>query len=1325
MYAAIFAILFLILFIFVQKKNQDKKSKTEFTFREETGENNIVPPSLSIKEEKAKQGIDVVPSFQSIKEENAKQGDVVVVPSLSTNEENAKQGDDVEASSPSIKEENAKQGDVVVVPSIKQTIETTDSNTSSSKDTPSAKRLNIISYLVDIIHHLENQESRFKTLSPELTSYHYNFIACLLPFAMSTDSEPLSIKNIRSQFFNVKKTHIPLENTEDNVARNNKINEWITKYQKEVLDKFNTLFTGDTTNVEKLRKQAANRSKMCSVNTSVDCKNLFENGLSQETHKTFFSITESQNDENKKPTETNDLLKNVLNTYMSDKSTDKLGKVALGKLANIIHILRTTDGKIDYENIYGTHFDKTIGTQQGGTENKHDSPNEEQRRIQDVMKHILKKCDGSMYGTTTKCIPDLSEFVIDLNYVLRDKKNIIEGLNVLLNDDAKRNAKYKANLRYLLYKLKEGELNDYDKKPMYLKEIESDGDLKEEFLDARLIEDVKAIYKNNANTEKIINDFFENIEPENCKNRSRIGRNPCKKNNTYQQIIGIFSTLYLPNDKLFEILQKIKETRNQTIKERLTPSIAKAKAKAEAAKKAEATKKAEAEAAKKAEATKKAEAEAANTGHEQAIQPAEAKAEEEAEAAQEAEAKAANTGHEQAIQQAEAKATMPNKIVQKYIETTRNKNKVVQRIRNKLEEVKTDINSHPISKAKVAAEISVTEAETIINKISNNKSKEQSKPIDDLLREAETAAMAAMAMLIRELVKMSEEKVNNELDQKRFDSIYKDNNDLIDTAFQKNDPIECIFKDKRWENPCKSGMKREFNKDIQSVIKLFEKFNLTDEQLFEKLQYKQDFGKADHQFVKFVNKHTGLRTSNKFSPFSVFGTVYDDIQTDAKNKLPSRQISTTDVNQRYNSQNTKFYVDTNVYFEKQIEGYFKILTNNNVTLKETDVTSKNNEDHLYQFAMQVCSDIYCIHSHIVENQICGTQRGIKNRDKLKVNNNVSKENLKKITIINENNLINDDDNLVLDVDKIKHYVYTKYTEQIIDTNQLTEERETIIDLFKKLTTDKTSHLVQAISAISVVNNTSTFDSTELLNNLKELTVYYANLLILKYKSPKDNTMNFNKTIHATFEAIRNSADMINHMNTNKETINDLISKMSVGSSENSQSGGSISIKPNTAVGKLPKYLYVKYILSKLNLHSIIYLTKVSKMLFYRYIIQNFGTINYTDIALDTFYNTIMFYVLFVFKNSDEILVSYLLDTVLVTLTLLLYLKYIDTKNHQAKMEAFTENKEAKEELTKKHTNNELLNVKEIKPRMPEMYYVDKRIVHGICLTPFYALMMDV
>jgi len=162
---------------------------------------------------------------------------------------------------------------------------------------------------------------------------------------------------------------------------------------------------------------------------------------------------------------------------------------------------------------------------------------------------------------------------------------------------------------------------------------------------------------------------------------------------------------------------------------------------------------------------------------------------------------------------------------------------------------------------------------------------------------------------------------------------------------------------------------------------------------------------------------------------------------------------------------------------------------------------------------------------------------------------------------------------------------------------------------------------------------------------------------------------------------------------------------------------------------LTRYLYVKWILSKMNVHTTMYTIKLSKLFFYRYLITNFGSFKYVDVALEVFYNTVLYYILFTFNKSDEIFMSYLVDFLVVTGCLVLYLRYIENQNEMAIREAFQESVRAEGELDKLKKSGELdesLEKKlQLKPMNPEVIHIDLGIVQAICMTPFYAIMLDV
>jgi hypothetical protein len=112
-----------------------------------------------------------------------------------------------------------------------------------------------------------------------------------------------------------------------------------------------------------------------------------------------------------------------------------------------------------------------------------------------------------------------------------------------------------------------------------------------------------------------------------------------------------------------------------------------------------------------------------------------------------------------------------------------------------------------------------------------------------------------------------------------------------------------------------------------------------------------------------------------------------------------------------------------------------------------------------------------------------------------------------------------------------------------------------------------------------------------------------------------------------------------------------------------------------------------------------------------------------------FYNTVLYYVFFLFNNSEEIATSYLVDSLLVTGCLFLYLRYVQNRNDKATIEAFQANVKAEEAMQKlKQTellDSTLKSKLELRPIPPDITYIDLGIVQTICLTPFYAIMLDV
>ena len=63
-------------------------------------------------------------------------------------------------------------------------------------------------------------------------------------------------------------------------------------------------------------------------------------------------------------------------------------------------------------------------------------------------------------------------------------------------------------------------------------------------------------------------------------------------------------------------------------------------------------------------------------------------------------------------------------------------------------------------------------------------------------------------------------------------------------------------------------------------------------------------------------------------------------------------------------------------------------------------------------------------------------------------------------------------------------------------------------------------------------------------------------------------------------------------------------------------------------------------------------------------------------------------------------------------------------NEKSKIEKYQEYEEGKKELELRHKNNELLEITDIKPKITNIEYVNKDYVTGICLAPYYFLMVD-
>jgi hypothetical protein len=209
-----------------------------------------------------------------------------------------------------------------------------------------------------------------------------------------------------------------------------------------------------------------------------------------------------------------------------------------------------------------------------------------------------------------------------------------------------------------------------------------------------------------------------------------------------------------------------------------------------------------------------------------------------------------------------------------------------------------------------------------------------------------------------------------------------------------------------------------------------------------------------------------------------------------------------------------------------------------------------------------------------------------------------------------------------------------------------------------------------------------------------------------------------------FEDFKNT-----HLNNYKEFIS-TITNITV-NRNTLQSGGYISKIRGSKKLSMRTYLnlYAKWIFSKINVHATLYIIKLSKVAYYRYILLNYGSFDYTDIILEVFYNTVLYYVFFLFNNSEEIATSYLVDSLLVTGCLFLYLRYVQNRNDKATIEAFQANVKAEEAMQKlKQTellDSTLKSKLELRPIPPDITYIDLGIVQTICLTPFYAIMLDV
>lgn len=142
----------------------------------------------------------------------------------------------------------------------------------------------------------------------------------------------------------------------------------------------------------------------------------------------------------------------------------------------------------------------------------------------------------------------------------------------------------------------------------------------------------------------------------------------------------------------------------------------------------------------------------------------------------------------------------------------------------------------------------------------------------------------------------------------------------------------------------------------------------------------------------------------------------------------------------------------------------------------------------------------------------------------------------------------------------------------------------------------------------------------------------------------------------------------------------------------------------------------------------LFVIKILRAYYYRNLIKTSGQISNYDMMVDVFASFVLFYSVNMLIEKDiekEALIYFAFDTISSVVFLWSYVYYIHRENSKSYLEAFEEDKQARDELANMEMEGKLkdMNV-QFKPSSSEIKFMDLNVVQLLCVVPYFLVVYE-
>lgn len=142
----------------------------------------------------------------------------------------------------------------------------------------------------------------------------------------------------------------------------------------------------------------------------------------------------------------------------------------------------------------------------------------------------------------------------------------------------------------------------------------------------------------------------------------------------------------------------------------------------------------------------------------------------------------------------------------------------------------------------------------------------------------------------------------------------------------------------------------------------------------------------------------------------------------------------------------------------------------------------------------------------------------------------------------------------------------------------------------------------------------------------------------------------------------------------------------------------------------------------------LFVIKMLRAYYYRNLIKTSGQISNYDMMVDVFASFVLFYSVNMLTEKDiekEALIYFAFDTISSVVFLWSYVYYIHRENSKSYLEAFEEDKQARDELANMEMEGKLkdMNV-QFKPSSSEIKFMDLNVVKLLCVVPYFLVIYE-